>query len=62
MQGNITSRVVRRSYGIAIIEPFNPAVHLERDKQYIPALDEECAVNQIHWYIRTVGTPRCNKI
>ncbi len=53
MRANIVSRVVRTSYGIAMIEPFNPDIHDPQDRQFIAALGEECAVNQMHWYIQT---------
>ncbi|KAH6702000.1 hypothetical protein BKA61DRAFT_561267 [Leptodontidium sp. MPI-SDFR-AT-0119] len=53
MRAHIVSRVVRTSYGIAMIEPFNSTIHSEQDKQFIAALGEECAVNQMHWYVQT---------
>ncbi|KAK0100415.1 hypothetical protein ONS95_008363 [Cadophora gregata] len=52
MRADIISRKVRTSYGIAIIEPFDPDIHSQDDRQYVAALGKECAVNQMHWYIQ----------
>jgi hypothetical protein len=46
----------KTDYEQEIIEPFDPAVHSLEDKQYIPSIGAECAVNQMHWYIRAVRT------
>lgn len=48
----IVSRVVRASYGIALIEPFDPLRHNVQDKQFVRSEGQECAINQMHWYVR----------
>ncbi|KAF2102979.1 hypothetical protein NA57DRAFT_71960 [Rhizodiscina lignyota] len=52
MRANIASRVSRLSYGIVIQEPFDENRHMEQDRRYQHALDIDCAMNQMQWYLR----------
>ncbi|KAF8853226.1 actin-like ATPase domain-containing protein [Acephala macrosclerotiorum] len=48
----ISSRMMRASYGIEIIEPFDSRRHQVRDREYVPSVGGDCAMHQMHWYIR----------
>jgi hypothetical protein len=52
---NITTRVIRASYGIEIIEEFDPNIHTDEDKGYVGSLGKDMAVKQMNWYIYNVS-------
>jgi len=58
MRANIRSRVVRSSYGIALMEPFDPTRYKPEDKKYVAAVGEEWAINQMEWYLQMVRETR----
>jgi len=54
MRVKVTSHVARASYGIVCVEPFIDGHHLEEDRKRYEAFDDDCACNQMHWYLRKV--------
>lgn len=52
---NITTRVIRASYGIEVLEEFDPNIHTDDDKGYVGSLGKEMAVKQMNWYIYNVS-------
>ncbi|GAW26934.1 putative hsp70 family chaperone protein [Rosellinia necatrix] len=50
--GTITARISRYSYGIPIMEPFDPVRHVWRDRFQDPATGNIMANNQMRWLLR----------
>ncbi len=54
----VVSRLARYSYGSAFALPYNPFVHLPKDKLQDPATGEWLAKNQMIWLLKRVRAQR----